>query len=263
MAIRKVKVKNDSICLYIISEIDKSLKADIRKHLQAICFGENKTRRSASIYSYKAAIKAFLKRYQRYHTRHKTGTIGELLCHVLLRKDLSKFGHASRLFNLEEQGVKKGFDIVLYHKTKKKIWITEVKSSQDKKSVQVLSQNLIKKAKQDLKSRLKNGNTQLWENAVNHAEVVLTDSKMKGKVLEVLDSVFDLSDKPTSFPLQNVILASAAFQNSEDTFDPESFFQLFEEIKTENIFNELILLSIHKKVFAEVAKFLEEEVASA
>ena len=90
--------------LYHIESLSAELKGEIRNHLVSVCHGTDQSKSSSKIYSYKATVKEFIRRY---NTRkgstedRKKGMIGELLIHIILEIE-GRFSVASPFFNMEE-----------------------------------------------------------------------------------------------------------------------------------------------------------------
>lgn len=143
------------------------MKQEIRNRLVAVCHGVDQARSGRKIYSYKATVKEFIKRYKtskNVSEERKKGMIGELLVHVILEME-GRFTTASPFFNMEERSFKKGYDVALFENKTNSLWITEVKSGEIQKwqkNASAAAIGLINTAKNDLKSRLNASNTSLW-----------------------------------------------------------------------------------------------------
>lgn len=260
MSIKKIKSASSNLSVCEICEVGKEIKQSIRDHLQNLCFGEARNRRNRKHTSYASAVKYFLGRYSRFHEKHKTGLIGELLCHIILKRNFSNFSLTSRLFNSEEVGVKKGFDIVLYEKKDNRIWITEVKSSKTPApTVHAKLSGLLSKGNKDLKKRLDKDSSPLWDNAIAHAEIVVSDTEIKNRVLSILDETYDMEIEDADIPPQSVILGAVFFQDYEKDIQINKIEEVLKKIEEEKYFVNVIAICIHKKVFNQVYNFLKAE----
>ena len=82
---------------------------------------------------------------------------------------------------MEEGGVKKGFDLVLFDKDSQSIWITEVKAGESgRNDSNKKNLYLINKAKKDLTIRLNKQEVSIWYNAINGASLALSLGMIKG-----------------------------------------------------------------------------------
>ena len=59
-----VKEDYSDYILYFIETLSDELKKEIRSRLVAVCYGVDQASSSSKIYSYKATVKEFLKRYK-------------------------------------------------------------------------------------------------------------------------------------------------------------------------------------------------------
>ena len=122
--------------LYHITSLTDEIKAELRRFLAVICYGEEDVSSGEDAYSYKNTLKEFLLRCQEQGKMESSnrikGFMGELLTHLLLRIE-DTFQITSACFNLEERSFKKGFDIIVFDNENNELWITEVKSGEKKK----------------------------------------------------------------------------------------------------------------------------------
>ena len=154
-----VKEDYSDYILYFLETLSDVLKKEIRSRLVAVCYGVDQASSSSKIYSYKATVKEFLKRYKASGDAsedRKKGMIGELLVHVILEIE-GRFTTASPFFNMEERSFKKGFDVSLFEEKTSDLWIAEVKSGKKQKQQATASSaivGLLNTAKNDLNERL-------------------------------------------------------------------------------------------------------------
>lgn len=152
--IRFEKSETGSLC-FIIEYISDELKEAIRLRLSEICHGAAKASRNTVIYSYQMTLSAFFQKFDTKSEEIKKGMIGELLTHVLFLRYEDRFRAASPFFNMEEDSIKKGFDLVLHHNDTREIWFVEVKAGEcgEETSINKLG-SLLSLAKNDLKTAL-------------------------------------------------------------------------------------------------------------
>lgn len=253
----------DGYGLCHILDFSDELKQVLRKHLVRICHGENKSSTSYAMYRYAPTLQAFLERYENKSENTKKGMIGELLSHIIINEFFDNFEIASPFFNLEEKSIKKGFDILLYSKLNKNLWITEVKSGEihKGKDVNETAKYLLNTAYNDLKERLNENETNHWNNAVNAATIAVSDNKdYKKLVMSILDDEYEKTYKksPTSKD-NNVFLISNLFYNINSKIDgcTVSIFQ--EKILKKSEFSDVFCLSIQKGTLNKIVDFIFEE----
>lgn len=79
-----VFVKKREYAFCRIEYFSGELKDIIRKQLAGICYGSAKVNTGRIMYSYKATVQEFLKRYENKTEKIKKGLIGELLTHIIM-----------------------------------------------------------------------------------------------------------------------------------------------------------------------------------
>src|SRR5665648_627876 len=168
-------LKKDKYAICHIDDFSDPLKNIIRNQLSSVCHGPLKSSSQRKAYNYKNTLKEFIKRYETKAPETKIGMIGEFITHILVLQFFSEFKTVSPYFNFEERSIKKGFDIVLFSIENNLLWITEVKSRElhKDKSSKETNMDLLGTAKRDLKKRLNENETILWENAINAASIAL------------------------------------------------------------------------------------------
>lgn len=261
-----VKEDYSDYVLYFIENFSEELKQEIRNRLAAVCHGVDQARSGWMIYSYKATVKEFIRRYktsQDASEDRKKGMVGELLVHVILEIE-GRFMTASPFFNMEEGSFKKGYDIVLFENVSNDLWITEIKSGKIQKKQKNASSaaiGLINTAKNDLKKRLNDPNTRLWLNALNAARVSMSDSNnQKGAVIELLaQCANDAVDEKISSDTFNVVLSATLFHPISEHIEASKVGQKRTSVVEENLFKKVFVMAIQKETFEAVYDFLESE----
>jgi len=258
-------LKNEDYGLIHIDDLDDTIKDKIRTSLSKICHGISKSTTDRALYSYKETLKEFIKRYNLKTEDTKKGMIGELLSHIFILDVFPNFKTVSPYFNLEERSIKKGFDLVLYSQESNDIWITEVKSGEQHKNKTSNKTNkvLLDKAKNDLKERLNEDNSTLWENAINGATISLEKySDMKDAVNHILGDISDsVVKKEQTSDDKNVVLISSLFTSLSDRIVESSVQECHTKYIDDKIFNNVLILSIQKATYQKVIDFLVEESA--
>lgn len=252
--------------LYFIEDLSDELKVEIRNRLVAICYGADQSQSSSKIYSYRATVKEFVKRYKTSNDvseDRKKGMIGELLVHVILEIE-GRFTTASPFFNMEERSFKKGFDVALFESGTNELWIAEVKSGKKQKQQRNVSSaiiGLINTAKNDLKVRLNEQNTNLWLNAINAAKVSMSSgSHQKDAVIKLLEQCADDAvDENNASNTFNVVLSGTLFHPISERMEAAKIGKKYTNVVKENLFKKVFVMTIQKETFEAVYDFLERE----
>lgn len=259
--VRFINKKKYAICF--IDFLSDEIKEIIRTELSSICHGASKASKARKAYTYKATVKSFLERYERKTATTKVGMIGELLTHVFIIKFLENFNTVSPFFNMEEKSIKKGFDILMYSTVDEEIWITEVKSGElhHAKDSNDTNKALLSKAKLDLKNRLNENESSLWENAINGATIALDNLRdAKDAVIAILDDIEDeIVENRAASENKNVILVTSLFSTLNDEIKDQTLQDFFINTINEKIFKNVIVFSIQKNTYIKVVEFLREE----
>ena len=187
--------------------------------------------------------------------------IGELLTHILLFKAHPHYEPANPFFNMEEASIKKGFDIVIYDSKFNQMWISEVKSGNaGVNKADSFNKGLLNTAKNDLKTRLSENETNLWHNAINGAKIALISGKVKDRINQILEECYqEAADEEQDGSSKNVVLISVTYKKSDDPITIEEVKKKGQTIIDESIFNDLIVFSIQKETYQRVAEFLSDE----
>lgn len=244
-----------------IDDFSDELKNEIRDRLSAICHGPDAVAKQTIFSSYKHTLKEFNKRYSSKTEKIKKGMIGELLTHIFLLKINTNFEPANPFFNMEEGSIKKGFDLVIFDNKLNQMWISEVKSgSAGSKKANSFNKGLLNTAKNDLKERLGENETNLWHNAINGAKIALSRGKVKDIINQILEECYlEAADEKQSGASKNVILISVTYKNTDDPILIREVKKKGKKIIEEKLFRDVIVFSIQKETYQRVAEFLEEE----
>jgi len=255
-----IKSESGSLCVSI-NGLSDDLHALIRENLSLICHGNAKVTRNTTLYSYRNTLAHFLERYDRKCDNTKKGIIGELLTHVLLPHFQNNFQSVSVHFNLEENSIKKGFDLVLRDAGDSSLWFVEVKSGEcgEISSGQKLGK-LLSIAKNDLMENLNSDRNTLWQNAINGASIALPHGKLKNQIEVLLEEcnmkAIKGGSKSSDF---NAVLVAACYSGNQTFATDQEFEKKHSAHKILNEFQALISVAIQKDTHDSIAEFLREE----
>lgn len=261
------KIDHSDYVIYIIENMTDELKNEIRDRLSYICHGVDQSKSNFKIYSYRETVKKFVDRCKSEENNlvesRVVGMIGELLVHIILEID-GRFITASPLFNMEEDSLKKGYDVILFDSNGQEIWVTETKSGQKQKKQKTASESavaLINKAKNDLNKRLNNYNTTLWLNALNSVRVYMSNSdNQKDVVIGLLGQLSeDVVDNKFSSTQFNVVLSGVLFNPLTDLIEEEKIKDTYTSIHDAGIFKKECIIAIQKGTYQAVYNFLLSE----
>lgn len=255
------KSETGSIC-FTIEDISDELKDVIRTRLSEICHGAAKASRKSVLYSYKLTLTAFFKKFDTKSADTQKGMIGELLTHVLFLHFENEFRAASPYFNMEEDSIKKGFDLVLHHETTSEIWFVEVKAGEcgEQTSIQKLG-NLLSLAKNGLKTALDSRRNTLWQNAVNGASLVIQETGLKTQVETLLESYNEKAVAGDSASTDyNAVLVAVCFSGAQGFANGAEFEGRHTTQKDMNEFRDLMSIALQKDTLQSVIDFLRSEI---
>ena len=258
------KSETGSLC-FTIDCISDELKDVIRERLSEICHGAAKASRNTVLYSYKRTLEAFFQKFDTKSTNTQTGMIGELLAHVLFLHFENEFRAASPYFNMEEDSIKKGFDLVLHHEATSEIWFVEVKAGDCgvETSINKLG-SLLSLAKNGLKTALGSDRNTLWQNAVNGASLVINDTNLKTQVEALLESYnIKAVDGESTSTDYNVVLVAVSFSGMQAFATGAEFQERHTTQKDMNEFKDLMSVAIQKDTIQSVTDFLRSEISDA
>jgi hypothetical protein len=190
--------------------------------------------------------------------------IGELLAHVLFLHYEDEFCPASPYFNMEEDSIKKGFDLVLHHKGTSEIWFVEVKAGEcgAETSINKLA-SLLSLAKNGLKTALNSDRNTLWQNALNGASLVIEDSGLKSQVESLLESYNEKAVVGESASTDyNAVLVAVCFSGTQAFATGAEFEVRHTTQKDMKEFRAMLSLALQKDTIQSVIDFLKSEIAS-
>jgi len=255
------KSEAGSLCL-TIENISDELKVIIRTRLSEICHGAAKASRTSVIYSYKSTLKAFFDKFDTKSSDTQKGMIGELLTHVLFLHYEDNFRAVSPFFNMEEDSIKKGFDLVLHHKGTSEIWFVEVKAGEcgSETSINKLG-SLLSLAKNGLKVALNSGRNTLWQNAVNGASVVIRSSGLKSQIENLLERYNEKAVAgETESADYNAVLVAVCFSGGQLFATGAEFEERHATQKSMAEFRDLMSIALQKDTIQSVVEFLRGEI---
>jgi len=255
------KSETGSIC-FTVEDISDQFKDVIRARLSEICHGAAKASRKSVLYSYKQTLTAFFEKFDTKSADTQKGMIGELLTHVLFLHYENEFHAASPFFNMEEDSIKKGFDLVLRHKGTSEIWFVEVKAGECgvETSINKLG-NLLSLAKNGLKTALNSERNTLWQNAVNGASLVIKDSDLKSQIEKLLENYNEKAVAGESASTDyNAVLVAVCFSGVQAFASGAEFEGRHTTQKDMNEFRDLMSIALQKDTIQSVTDFLRSEV---
>jgi hypothetical protein len=235
-----------------IESYSDDLKKLITSELSNIWNGDNDEMEDIQIV--KAEIRAFLN--DKKDERQKHGIVSEFICHLYLRQQNHKQHFLFR--NLEEKGMKKGFDGV-YLKDDL-LWIYESKSTLPT-TISDHNSN-ISEAYNDVKKKIEGSNTtnNPWKNAYTHANnyAVPHDVTLLGVLRDysnqyVKEEYHDISNF-------NIIPSSTIFLGEKwINIDDEELFKKLEKLTKKYTSKRLNLLCVNKKTIDEFLNLIISE----
>ncbi len=255
--------EEQGVFVFHVSELSEPLKDHIRKNLVSICEGEYHSKKFTAFHTYELTLKTFMERFEPKGSTTKIGMIGELLCHLLLPLEKTDYLCASPYFNMEENSIKKGHDLLLFDKGKSELWITEVKSgekgqveSTTKKSIDLLSL-----AGRDLIDKLNGKGTNLWRNALKGMDSVIRDGVTKEVIVKELA---EYQGKTVSGEQKseeyNVLLTSNVFHTLEELVSFDEILTWTDSYSNRSRFKDVIFVSLQKGTYQKVVDFLKSEL---
>lgn len=263
MAIDGVRrIKKNAYSIFYIDNFSDEFKHLIREQLQGIFHGFSEADSLPEYYSYKFTLESFIERYRSKSHDIKKGMIAELLSHMILYKEFDGLNSLSILKNKEERSIKKGFDIIYYNTNHNNLWYSEVKSGHraEKQTSSECNSSLLDRAKKGIASMIGENRNSLWDSALIDVTLMIKESEGR------LDFKRLLANDSPSINLdqkKNVILISSLYHNLTEEIEENSVSEFLMDTITEDIFNQIIVISIQKKAFETVALFLNDEITKS
>lgn len=259
--VRAIEQENYSI--FYIDRFSDEFKQIIREQLHGIWNGFAETDSLPEFYSYKNTLNSFLDRYNPKTDDTKKGMIAELLAHLLINLQDNKLTSLSILKNKEERSIKKGFDIIYCDIDNNKLWYSEVKSGKSEDGSQSSTEyntELLNRSKSSICNMIQERRNSLWESALLDVSAMIKENEGRLNLKELLSN-----DAPVINPIQkkNVILISTLYHNLTDQIEEDSVSDFFSSTVTEDIFEDVIIVSIQKTTFETIANFLSHELTTA
>lgn len=258
--VRRIEQSNYSI--FYIDNFSDEFKQIIREQLQGVFHGFAEADSLPEHYSYRFTLQSFIDRYESKSRDTKKGMIAELLAHMILDNEFSDFKSLSILKNKEERSIKKGFDIIYYNIYDNKLWYSEVKSGhKDTRSSSEYNSLLLDRAKDGITTMLSENRNSLWDSALIDVSLMIKEDEGRLDLKRLLsnDSPNINTDVDQS---KNVILVSSLYHDIAEEIEENSVVEFLNNAISEDIFNELIIISIQKKAFETVAIFLNDEIST-
>jgi len=254
-----------------IEYISDEIKVSIRSWLSGICYGIDRVKEDEDYFTYSATLEGFFERYNKKQPHQRKGIIGELLSHIIVINYFNEFRTTSVLFNKEENNVRKGFDIVIFDTISKSIWYTEVKSGEccedksackldksecERRAIQKNS-SLLHLAKRSINSTFSNLTRVTWESAL--LDVNITTERNARTEIKKLLQLDQTSLKENKNTLKKVILISVLYDENIEV-ELESIKGFYLDVEEASLFDDTIAISIQKKTYQALEKFLREEM---
>ena len=249
--IKKQRGRNIIIEIHYLSD---ELQQKINSELTTICHGEYALTSESIHHSFERTIRELVQHRLPEAQNKRIGAIGELLLNVIIRS-FTSLRIISPFFNLEERNVKKGFDIIAIDE-ENRLWLVESKAGKvnpEDTATQKLCER-IKTAKNDLYTRLNQGSSQLWLNAINSVRGSLDDTSEK-KTIENIIAQSGNSDNSND---KNVILGGVIFCLFNSQIDSEKLDHLYQSIARSNDFEDLQIIAIQQPTYEAIYNFLCE-----
>jgi len=245
-----------------IESLSDELKGNISKRLSEICYGAAKAASQSEVYAYKLTLKEFLKRYESKTDKIKKGMVGELLTHVLLMHFVEKYSSINPYFNMEEESIKKAFDLVLRDSDTGELWYSEVKSGEVNNQTSIeKTKSLLSTAKSELKEKLNSSRHALWENAINGAIISIQSAKLKGEIQKILEECnLAAVNENSKSKDHNAIVISVLYRDLDDSIEVEAIDEKHKRMVKKNEFKGLLTFAVQKETYQAVVNFLSEEV---
>jgi len=250
--------KTNQCHLMIIDNFSDEIKDAVRARLCEICYGLQILQPGSMYTDYKLTLKEFLDRFDTKTPKQQKGIIGELLTHVLLRYYLDNLKPASILFNKEERSMRKGFDLIFLESEHAKVWYSEVKSGQPTITATSSSKslNLLQTARADIINKFTNAPSSVWLSAVYDSNLTVAEN-VRPLLQRLLEA--DAPAKRQDDFSAAAILVSVVYASRTDEINYDDLSNYFNTVYDEELFSDLIVVSIQKETIRRVVEFLRSE----
>jgi len=249
--------------MYSVERFTDDLKKLIRKNLAIYCHGADLAENGGVMFEYKSTVNHFLDVYDSKSEKIKKGLIGELLVHIVIGAYMPEFEPISPYFNLEERSIRKGFDLLLYDHGNKDVWITEVKSGEQRtgKDHDQTAKTLLADARDDLAGRISSNELNHWRNAIHAVRSAVSGEKdYKDVVVSLLqgdgEKVISKSLRSVEKP---VVLVAVLFHTLSQRLSEEVISEFSEDLRQRALFKSAISISVQKETIGKVVDFLRSE----
>lgn len=263
MGINGIKIiEKPQYSIFYIENLSDDFKEIIRNQLKGIWNGFAEADSLPRFYSYKNTLTEFIDRYNSKSSNIKKGMIGELIAHLILNHQDNGLSSLSILKNKEEKSIKKGFDIIYYDIDNNKLWYSEVKSGSSETGTHnstAYNNILLNRAKTGISTMIAEKRNSLWESALIDVSLVIKENAGR---LDLKKLLSDDSPNLNTNQKKNVILISSLYHNLLDEIDENSVSEFLDNTIIEDIFEEVIIISIQKETYEAVANFLSDEIMS-
>jgi hypothetical protein len=261
MAINGIKIiEKPKYSIFYIESLSNDSKEIIRIQLKGIWNGFAEADSLPRFYSYKNTLTEFIDRYNSKPSNIKKGMIGELIAHLILNHQDNGLSPLSILKNKEEKSIKKGFDIIYCDVANSKLWYSEVKSGRSAKGTHNSTNYnniLLNRAKTGISKMIDEKRNSLWESALIDVSLVINENAGR---LDLKQLLSDDSPNLNTNQKKNVILISSLYHNLSDEIDEINVSDFLDNTVNEDIFEEVIIISIQKETYEAVANFLSDEI---
>lgn len=233
----------------------------IRLDLLEICYGKDRVGLDPKLQTYKYACREISNMLNGMEDKKKIGCIGELIMHLIVPEVFgSKIEPLSVLLSMSDCNIKHGFDLNYYQYDNSSIWYGEVKSGIDQER-----KKLIKRAEKGLGGYFTGLNKTGKENTQKKWDVALNEMTLMffahQKKLMNLTHIFnksrnDVADGVSRNALIMVVnfgVCDTDFRNTEDIEEE------LKNIKTNNIFDNCLIISARRELFTDILGFLAQE----
>lgn len=256
-------VKRQNFCGYltfIIEEFSDELKQIIREKITKICFGEQRAMLSSQNYS--LTLNKFISRYNAKNEDTKKGMIGEFILHILLERE-QNFITCSPFFNMEEKSIRKGFDIIIFNKNHKSMWLVEVKSGEigsTNNSVDKVIESRLDDALNSIEEQIRSSSSNaVWDNAINSVFCAKKEDDEKKQLLNILNKIQENYDASCLEDKLNLILTSVCFHPINSRFDNNTVRNFYCKSIDKTKFNGIICIAIQKSTYQAIYDFIKSE----